>query len=176
MKKTVHLTTMMAILWSVLSASASAQAPVAPTCPAGTTLQNGMCVGAPSPAFATGPVAMESRPTWGLVVAGLITFGVVYVTTVAVTAAISEDGGDIGLSAIPLAGPWILTATTDGYAGALVPSGILQLSGLVLTILGLAIRRHVPVYADGPLRLEPMAAVGPSGAVSAGLNATWQLD
>ncbi|MBZ0119478.1 MAG: hypothetical protein K8H88_20985 [Sandaracinaceae bacterium] len=147
----------------------------AQACPAGTSwsAQHGLCVAAPyggASAPSTGgalpqagypqltprrpftpqPLTYVSQPLWGLFVAGMVTFGVMYVLTVSVTAALDADFDDPWLY-VPLLGPWLeagFGGDRESWTALWVPSGILQLAGAVMMILGLAIQQQVPVYAD----------------------------
>jgi hypothetical protein len=83
-----------------------------------------------------------------MIVVGAILFGVAWLTTPLVTAAIGADAADIGYNAIPLAGPFVCMAACedpDPYIAALGTSGAFQIAGLVLMILGGVIRHDVPV-------------------------------
>lgn len=111
------------------------------------------------------------RPIWGLVVAGAITLGVAWLATPIVGAAIEADGEEIAMLAAPVAGPWICMGACydpDDYTAALVVSGLLQLSGLTMLILGLAIQQKVEVRAeldDGvQLAARPWALPSPTPA------------
>jgi hypothetical protein len=117
----------------------------------------------------------ETRPILGLVIAGPVVLGVTWLATIAGTAALSDgDGEPIGYSAIPLAGPWIMIGALDtgSYTPALVVSGILQASGVVMTILGVAIRTEEPAaHAEGARRrfgVAPFASHDGAGLAAGG--------
>jgi hypothetical protein len=89
------------------------------------------------------PEHHDGHPLWGLFVPSIILFGVSYLTTIGVTAAISSNGGDIGINAIPWAGPWVCLAACrrpGPYAWSLILSGTLQAVTTILWIIGAAVR------------------------------------
>jgi hypothetical protein len=124
---------------------------------------------APIPAPATAstqqPVQYrtEKKGIKALIIAGPIVFAVAWITTIIVTSAVSTDedkGTATSYAAIPLVGPWVMMGSdsldTSDYTGALVVSGVVQTAGIIMTILGIAIRRErqVPVYASRKFGLE----------------------
>ena len=152
-----------------------------PVCPAGAFASGDDCVagGAPSGAVAvvTPGMGLQARTyqqsiVW-MIVTGSVTWGLAYVLTIAVTAAVGAQGYEIGINAIPLAGPWVCLGACDrpdDYAAALVGSGLLQITGLTLLILGAALHETVTVYADAE---RPAWAVLPwATAESGGLALT----
>lgn len=105
----------------------------------------------------------ESRPIWGLFWAGLPIFVVPYLVTGLVGQAVGGDNSTYGW--IPVAGPFIWAA--DGFLyeeeiTILVISGIAQLAGIAMMILGLALQRDVPVRAQlGPDERSPVLTFEP---------------
>lgn len=153
----------------------------APQCPYNLLPAGDQCVpavGTQTPALyggATGAGATVLRPIWGLVIAGAISFGVAWLATPIVGAAVGSDGYEIGYLAIPVAGPWVCLGDCydpDDYMAALVISGLLQAAGVTMFILGLVLRREVAMYAElergVELAIEPWAV--PSAEPAAGLS------
>jgi len=105
----------------------------------------------------------ETRPTWGLFWAGLPIFLVPYLVTGLVGSAVGGEYTTYGW--IPVAGPFIWAA--DGFVyeeelTILVISGIAQLAGIAMMILGLAIQREVAVRAQlGPDERAPVLTFAP---------------
>src|SRR5690606_25376199 len=87
----------------------------------------------------------ETRGIVGLQIAGPIVLGAAWLATIGVTAALTDEGAHIGYAAIPLVGPWVLMADSEGYEVPLAVSGVLQAGGLTMLILGVAIRSERPV-------------------------------
>ncbi len=118
----------------------------------------------------------ERTPILGLVIAGAVTFGVVWLATVGVTAGVSSDadrGEATGYAAIPMVGPWVMLGSdldTDDYSAALVTSGILQAAGVAMFVLGVTIRtkRKVPVY--GKVAPGAELTVGPTKVGNTGVG------
>lgn len=88
------------------------------------------------------------KPLW---ITGIATFSVVYVSTIIVSAALSDEeykGRSAGLNAIPLAGPFVMIGVTEsdpdsyvpsGQKAALVISGVVQILAMTAFITGLSI-------------------------------------
>ncbi len=161
--------TLLVHLGVIVSALAAASTAHAQACPPATTWspQHQLCVASPAahpqpygaqPYGAQAPYAAQaytqetyvSRPLWGLFIAGLATFGGIYLLTVGLTAGLDTDNDD-GWLYVPLVGPWLeaaLGGDPDSWTALWVPSGILQLAGVVMAILGLAIQQRAPARAD----------------------------
>lgn len=83
----------------------------------------------------------------GLWIPGIIVFGVSWVLTGTMATSLSYDTAYIDYSWIPLVGPWLMLSEAgndDELAGALI-SGIAQLAGVTMFVLGLALRQSVRV-------------------------------
>ncbi|HJL18156.1 MAG TPA: hypothetical protein RMH99_21005 [Sandaracinaceae bacterium LLY-WYZ-13_1] len=155
-----------------------------PECPPGMLPAGDDCVAAgaggavtTTSALAARPAATRRvrRPIWGLAIPGIIGLGVGWVGAPIVAAALDSDGDVIATLAVPVAGPWICLGTCDpgeSYVAALVVDGAIQLAGLTMLIVGLAVQRQVEVVAaldDGvELALAPWGV--PSETPSAGLT------
>jgi hypothetical protein len=114
----------------------------------------------------------ERRPIKGLAMAGFLLFGATYVTTVAVAAPVAlaldsrKVGDSVAVAAIPLLGGILsdVDFIEPGY-GTSAPLGtivsVLQISGLVLGVVGLAAKRKtlVPLAAH----VTPWAGAGMGG-------------
>jgi hypothetical protein len=121
----------------------------------------------------------HSEGILGLIIAGPIALGVAWLTTIAVTGAVAADkdrSEATGYAAIPLVGPWVMMGShldTSDYRAPLVISGIVQTSGLIMLVLGLAIRHDVSdsVYAFSDAPDSPTLALSPAllGRAGAGL-------
>lgn len=121
----------------------------------------------------------ESRPIKGLAAAGFLLFGATYVATVALAAPIAlaldsrKVGESVAVAAIPVVGGVLsdVDFIEPGY-GSSVPLGtvvsVVQLSGLVLGVVGLAVKRRtlVPMAA----LVSPYAVPGGGGLV---LGSAW---
>lgn len=116
--------------------------------------------GACTPRAAPGPLgyaAPDTAPTRtqgipALYIIGPIVLGVAWAATVAVTAAVTPDNAKaeyVSYACIPIGGPWVIIANDNkgDYTGPLVVSGVVQGAGLVMTVLGVSIRRRVPAYS-----------------------------
>lgn len=158
----------------------------APQCPSGRVAAGDECVAPAAPPYVQGayatvlpspmaPTVTVRAPIWGLVVAGAVTFGAAWVAGPIVTAAVGGDATEIGLFAVPLAGPWICLGACydpDDYLPAIVVDGVLQLAGLTMFILGFAIQHDVQVRADvgGGVRLGVLPWALPSSSPAAGAS------
>lgn len=96
---------------------------------------------------------VESRSRRGLVIAGSILFGISYGITLLVgLGGVSAGSGEFSLLAVPVVGPLLLAANADfeGAFGLALFSTIPQATGVLLFILGLAVRKQVLVFGEGP--------------------------
>lgn len=127
------------------------------------------------------PIPRGYRPVHrmrtGLVVAGAVTFGVTYLTTALVGAAVNDISvayGGTGRSAklliIPLVGPWTLLGSTISAVGqfGLVLDGLVQAAGVGMFIAGLTYPQVVLVPAgyskndtDGEGKPQPKLTISP---------------
>jgi hypothetical protein len=98
----------------------------------------------------TGPKTRENiKPMW---IAGVVSFSSIYILTIALTAALSEDdarGKTVGYAAAPIVGPFVAIGndnddiTVDDYKIPLILSGIFQIASIGVMIAGLVIKRDV---------------------------------
>lgn len=107
----------------------------------------------------------ESRIRTGLVVGGAVTFGVLYLLSALVGAAISDTnkitgGSDSGdFLYVPVAGPFLQMTRTESSTGNvfLAIDGIAQAAGATMLIVGLTSPKTVLVRNDlGEVRVLPM--------------------
>jgi hypothetical protein len=110
----------------------------------------------------------ESRVRTGLVVGGAVTFGVLYLLSVLVGAAISDTNKAIGNSSsrdngdflyVPVAGPFLQMTKTDSSSGnvTLAIDGIAQAAGATMFIVGITSPKTVLVRNDlGEVHVMPM--------------------
>lgn len=125
---------------------------------------------APPPLRAPMVETGETRGITALIIAGPILFGVTYLVTVliaSIAATGSDDDRITNYAAIPLVGPWAMLGSsidTDNFATPLVLSGVFQATGLVMTVLGLVIRR--PVYRREYGQLSSGISLGDSLTLS----------
>ena len=112
----------------------------------------------------------ESRVRTGLVVGGAVTFGVMYLLSVLVGAAISDankvnkayggNGGETGdLLYVPVAGPFLQMTKTESSSGnvTLAIDGIAQAAGATMLIVGITSPKTVLVRNDlAEVRVMPM--------------------
>ena len=116
----------------------------------------------------------DTRVRSGLVVGGAVTFGVMYLLTVLVGAAINDaserpygtkgDRGDFLF--VPVAGPFLQMTKTDTSSGntILVIDGVAQAAGATMLIVGITSPRTVLVRNDlAEVRFVPMK-VGERGS------------
>ena len=116
----------------------------------------------------------DTRVRSGLVVGGAVTFGVMYLLTVLVGAAINDaserpygtkgDRGDFLF--VPVAGPFLQMTKTDTSSGntILVIDGVAQAAGATMLIVGITSPRTVLVRNDlAEIRIAPMK-VGERGS------------
>lgn len=117
----------------------------------------------PAPDGAPPGYRYEAKPIKGLAVAGFILFGATYVLTIATGAAVSaafgsdKVGEHTAASAVPLVGGVLAdVGAVESYSSKGAPAGtvltVLQVTGLTLGIVGLAVRRRtlVRVGSVGP--------------------------
>jgi hypothetical protein len=109
----------------------------------------------------------------GLVIGGAVTFGVVYLTTALIGAAVSDLGAKSGkLLLIPIAGPFatLSTGTTSGDF-FLVLNGIVQAGGVAMLIAGIAAPKTILIRNDlGKPKLELLPTPMTFGANSGGFG------
>lgn len=124
----------------------------------------------------------DSQIRKGLVIGGAVTFGTMWLLSVAVGAVAMEieeeddewggdsDGvspTDAGMLMIPVGGPFISIATYEASAGGavlLVIDGIAQAGGLAMLIVGLAAKKDVLVRTgDVEMTVTPMVGQGRTG-------------
>ncbi len=137
-------------------------------CPSGGICEDGACkvsaptrppraVVAPPPPLAEPTYRTETSGVPGLYVTGLTTLSATWLVTIGVTAGVSSDrdrGFAVGLASIPVVGPWALLGSdlrTQDYTTPIVLAGVLQGTGLLMTILGFSIRRSHRVLVAGEL-------------------------
>ena len=112
---------------------------------------------------------VETRPRVGLIVAGSIVFGVVYLLTALVGVAASSTDASYSMLLVPVVGPLIAAAGADeddAWGAAALVTGI-QALGVTLFVLGFVVPRRVLVITaeddSGPtIAITPMAV--PDGA------------
>jgi hypothetical protein len=113
------------------------------------------------------------KPLW---ITGIVIESVTYVTTIVLTAALSQDsvrGQAIAYTVIPVFGPFVLLGSSianPNYAAPLAISGVVQIASVAMIVTGLCIHHAVPLsysFGDGPnaahVSIEPLAAVGRAG-------------
>lgn len=107
----------------------------------------------------------ESKVRTGLVVGGAVTFGVMYLISVLVGAAITDGnrlsgGNDSGeLLYVPVAGPFLQMTKTESSSGnvTLAIDGIAQAAGATMLIVGITSPKTVLVRNDlAEVRVMPM--------------------
>jgi hypothetical protein len=120
----------------------------------------------------------ETRARTGLIVAGAVTFGTLYLISlfscaIAGDAARNESNPAAAMCA-PVVGPFIQMAQTSSSAGnvALAVDGIAQAAGATMLIVGIASPRNVLVRNDlATVRLTPVPIGG--GRLGMGLSASF---
>lgn len=101
----------------------------------------------------------ESRVRTGLVVGGAVTFGVLYLLSVLVGAAISDTNKTLGNNSsrdngdflyVPVAGPFLQMTKTDSSSGnvTLAIDGLAQAAGATMLIVGITSPKTVLVRND----------------------------
>lgn len=107
----------------------------------------------------------ETRVRSGLVVGGAVTFGVMYLLSVLVGAAISDVNRSVGNKEsgeflyVPVAGPFLQMTRTESSSGnaTLAIDGIAQAAGATMLIVGITSPKTVLVRNDlGEVRVMPM--------------------
>jgi len=114
----------------------------------------------------------ETQTRKGLVIGGAVTFGVMYLITVLVAAAMDDVSNSYGSSGssgtllyVPVAGPFLQMTKTETSSGnvALVIDGVAQAAGATMLIVGLTSPKTVLVRNDlAEVRVSPMK-IGESG-------------
>jgi hypothetical protein len=119
----------------------------------------------------------RTRGIMGLYILGPVLFGVSWATTIAMTGAVYKGAprqeAALPYSCIPLAGPWIMLGSdldTRGMVAPLAITGAFQATGILLTVLGVTIRR--PVSDDARLDGLPLVVAPAVGRSSASLSVT----
>jgi hypothetical protein len=123
------------------------------------------------------PVRYESRPMYGLIIAGAVTFGAAYLMTAGITGYINAIDCSHASPCrtvywplyIPVAGPIVYMGVGDKTAAAIVSpvlviSSLAQLGGLAMLVAGAIVRKKVPVYAEDAPRLTVAPYFSPSGS------------
>jgi hypothetical protein len=102
------------------------------------------------PAYAQPQPRTERRIRTGLVVSGALMIGIPWIVVASI--ATTVDVRDVGILWVPVAGPFIYTATTSGTDDLadpfLVIDGLVQTAGLIMLVLGIVLKQDVPVYAE----------------------------
>jgi hypothetical protein len=161
------------VLLAAWTGVARADAPCARDgdCPAPEVCRDRVCVPAAPAAAAT--TRTEYQNLRGLWLPGIPILAGSYALTVVVNAAATpNDGKRIGLSMIPVLGPWILLSDTlPDYHGPLVVAGLSQAAGLALLAVGLLVEQpvEVPIGPDSAELRAPRlyalpTAIGVDGA------------
>jgi hypothetical protein len=115
---------------------------------------------------------LETRVRKGLVIAGAVTFGTMYLTTVIGAAFANALGSSrASVAFVPIAGPFIALRDVPDERGValLVIDGVVQAAGATMLIVGLAAQKTVAVRTDSA-KVEIMPVVGPG---SVGLVGTF---
>ncbi len=123
------------------------------------------------------PIRFESRPRYGLIVAGAVTFGSSYLMTAGITGYInaidcgngSHCSGTYWPLYVPVVGPFLYLGMGDKdirtfASPVFVLSGLAQLGGLAMLIAGAVARKKVPVYAEDSGRLSVAPYLSPTNA------------
>jgi len=106
---------------------------------------------------------LETRVRKGLVIAGAVTFGTMYLTTVIGAAFANALGSSrASVAFVPIAGPFIALRDVSDERGValLVIDGVVQAAGATMLIVGLAAQKTVAVRNDSA-KVEIMPVVGP---------------
>jgi hypothetical protein len=127
----------------------------------------------------------EARPRTGAIIAGSVVFGVPYVfSAIAASAGVAGTTPDLALLYIPVAGPILTLALASpsepnhccgsGITAAVAYLGlgvdaVLQVTGAILLIYGLASKKHTLVPDSAALRIAPMVSPRIAG-VSVGVD------
>jgi len=119
---------------------------------------------------------LESSVRKGLVIGGAVTFGAVYLFNVLIAIPLTAIDDDFTPLYIPVAGPFVTIATEQSEGAgttALAIDGVVQVGGLVMLVLGLALQKTELVrddYYQEAIRVEPMM-LG-RGAMGLGVGGT----
>jgi len=113
----------------------------------------------------------EPRPATrvrsGLLIAGIVTFGVLYGLSLAVGSAAPKDDG-VGALVIPVVGPFVASSNAKtGGSGALVLDGAGQVAGVLMIVSAYAFPETVASTNAG-VRVLPMIAGNGGGLVALG--------
>ncbi len=113
----------------------------------------------------------STRSIIPLQIVGTVALAGAWLASPLVTAAVGGDGADIAIMSTPLVGPWLclggVACDPEGYEWSLILSGTLQVSGLLMIILGSAIRTEVTsrrAALDPAIHLGSRARVTMAGA------------
>lgn len=117
---------------------------------------------------------VSTKPRFGLVVAGAVTLGSIWVLN-GIPAIIGTAGGDGGAAALfaPVVGPFIAIGTLRAEGAgvvALLADGIAQTAGLALLIAGIAAPKSVLVRNDIVSRILPAPVLLPNGNLGLGFT------
>jgi hypothetical protein len=127
----------------------------------------------------------DTRIRKGLVIAGAVTFGSLYLTTILITAGVqgicdadgvSGDCDEASALYVPAIGPFIAIGTLDANAPAavfLAINGLGQSAGVAMLVAGLAARENVLVRDDiskPAIHVRPLVA---GDALGLGLDGTF---
>lgn len=123
------------------------------------------------------PAPPESRPNIGTIVSGAVLLGVGWITNFIAGLPAGDDPFDSGVdhrwdtfrvvSLVPVAGPWVMlglkpTSFSEDYWGPwLIINGLLQTTGFVLLVVGIATPSQVERGAY--VQLVPHVAAGGGG-------------
>lgn len=119
----------------------------------------------------------ERQSIRGLWIGGISVFAASYFAGILVSSAIDDSGDSTATLAIPLAGPWILVGDADeGFETLLILDGLMQLTGVAMTIVGFTVKRTVRrrVYSDADLD-GPVLTIAPTTFGGTGLGASLTL-
>ena len=123
------------------------------------------------PAYQQPQRRVESRPRWGLFIAGTAIFAGLWVLTGLGDLALGGDGTGF----IPVAGPFILLDEVfedDPTFTILIIDGLAQIAGLTMAVLGLVLQSETVVMALGDDPEAPQLTVLPGVSPIAGLGET----
>ena len=112
---------------------------------------------------------LETRVRKGLVIAGAVTFGSMYILTALTAAAINDtSSGNAGVLYVPVAGPFMYLGETGSQSGKviLVIDGLAQAAGAAMLITGLAAPKTIAVRNDlAKVNITPVFGPGSVGVV-----------
>jgi len=116
---------------------------------------------------------IETRPRWGLVIAGGAIFLAAYLGAVftwmfdwMIRSALGDDDYGFVEVVVPIVGPWLALSDADAeLKPLLIADSVVQVAGLTIFVLGFAIEREILVFAPGDgTRVALMPAIGPRSA------------